>query len=50
MTRCKGCKSQLDILYDKYYRVTVEYDTNYQDKTNVYRYHKRCWDEVVAKK
>ncbi len=48
--RCKGCKSLLDIIRDKYYRVTVEYDTYYQERKNVFRFHKKCWDKILAKK
>ncbi len=46
-SRCKGCKEPLSIVYDSYYKITVEHDTAFQEKVNTYRYHTKCWEERI---
>ncbi len=44
--KCKVCKKQIEILWDKYYRITVEYDTPTYETKTVMRAHKACWESI----
>ncbi len=44
--KCKFCKNGINILYDKYYLITIEYDTDVTQSNVVYRFHKNCWENI----
>ena len=41
---CSKCKKEINLVYDKYYKITVEYDGRFRESTEITRQHKRCYE------
>jgi len=40
---CAECDKLLSIVYDKYYKITIEYDGSTKEVTTVVRVHRKCF-------
>jgi len=40
---CPECKKPLSIVYDKYYKITIEYDGPTKECITIVRIHRKCF-------